>query len=100
MKTGCANERGLNHFRNTICRRGVAAAARYDLAVDDDHADTGDIAHLDAFEQVLACRVLSAVEEHEIGSSADFDQAAVELALPRRVAGCKAEGSFGRHVTQ
>jgi len=78
VKTGCANERGLNHFRNTICWRGIAAAARCDLAVDDYHADTGDIAHLDAFEQVFARRMLRAVEEHEIGSAADFDQAAVD----------------------
>ena len=41
----------LRHFR---CRRGVAAALGADDAIDDGHADAGEIAELDALEDVLA----------------------------------------------
>jgi hypothetical protein len=37
----------------------------------------GQIAELDAFEDVLAGRVLRLVHEHEIGGTADFDDAAI-----------------------
>jgi hypothetical protein len=39
-------------------------------------------------------------EEHEIGGTADFDQAAFQAAHARRVAGGKAKRDLGRHVAQ
>ena len=48
----------------------------------------------DAIQQGLAGRMLRAVHEDEIGGAADLDQAAVERAHPRRVAGREAEGDF------
>ena len=41
----------VRHFR---CRRRVAAALSTDDAVDDGHADAGEVAGLHAVEQVLA----------------------------------------------
>ena len=35
---------GSQHFRQALRRRGVAASAGRDLAVDDHHADAGDVA--------------------------------------------------------
>src|ERR1700675_361030 len=79
-----------HHFRNPLGRRSVAAAADADDAVDHHHADAGQIAGGDRGEQVLAGAVLGAVEEDEVGGAADFDQAAVELALAGGVAGGEA----------
>ena len=44
--------------------------------------------------------MLRPVHEDEIGRAARFDQPAVELSHPRRVAGGKAERDFCRHIAQ
>ena len=53
--------------------------------------DAGDVALAHAVEQVLAGGVLGAVHDDEVGGAAGLDDPAVELALPRRVAGGEAE---------
>src|SRR6266540_5810831 len=73
--------------RHLARRRRVAAALGADDAVDDGHADAGEIAELHAFKNVLAGRVLRLVHQDEIGGAADFDEAAIELAHAGGVAG-------------
>ena len=87
----------LRHFR---CRRGVAAALGADDAVDDGHADAGQVAELNAVEDVLACRMLRPVHDDKIGRAADFDDAAVQRAHPRGVAGGEAERDFRRDFAE
>ena len=72
---GDVRKLGLDDFRDPLRRRRIAATAgnRY-LTVNDDHADAGNIAHLNTFQQVFASGVLGAVEEYEIGGAAFFDQ--------------------------
>src|SRR6187397_157850 len=87
----------LRHFSG---RRRVAAALGADDAVDDGHADAGEVAELHALEDVLAGRVLRLVHQDEIGGAADFDEAAIELAHAGGVAGGEAEGEFGGQVAK
>ena len=54
--------------------RRVAAAMGAHDAVDDRHADTGQVAEPHALQQRLARRVLRAIHEHEVGGAADLDQ--------------------------
>src|ERR1700733_9092052 len=68
----------------------IAAALRAHDTVDDRHADAGQVAELYAFKNVLARRMLRLVHQHEVRCAADFDQAAIELAHPRGVAGVNA----------
>src|SRR5262245_6313103 len=89
-----------HHLRHLGCRRGVAAALGADDAVDDGHADAGDVAHADALQQVLAGGVLGPVHDDEIGGAARFDQAAIELALSRGVAGGKAERDLRGYISE
>ena len=49
-------------------------------------------------KQRLAGGVLGAVEDDEIGRPAGLEEAAVELADARGVAGGEAEGDLGRHL--
>src|SRR3979409_580984 len=73
----------LRHPRR---RRGVAAALGADDAVDDGHADAGEVAELHAVEDVLARRMLCLVHDDEVSGAADLDNAAVQRApLPSRV---------------
>ena len=81
-------------------RRRVAAALGADDAVDDGHADAGQVAELHAVEQVLAGGMLRSVHDDEIGRASDFDDAAVQRAHPRGVAGRKAERDFRRHLAE
>jgi len=81
-------------------RRGVAAALGADDAVDDGHADAGQVAELHAVEQVLAGGMLRSVHDDEIRRASDFDDAAVQRAHPRGVAGRKAERDFRRHLAE
>src|SRR5438105_12592736 len=74
-------------LRHLARRRRVAAALRPHDAVDDGHADAGEVAELDALKDVLAGRMLRLVHDDEIGGAADLDQAAIERAHPRGVAG-------------
>ncbi len=89
----------LRHFSG---RRGVAAALGADDAVDDGHADAGEVAELHAFEDVLAGGVLRLVHQDEIGGAADFDDAAIELAHAGGVAGRQARtrSSAGRSPSE
>src|SRR6202030_143945 len=87
----------LRHFR---CRRGVAAALGADDAVDDGHADAGQVAEPNAVEDVLACRMLRPVHDDKIGRASDFDDAAVQRAHPRGVAGGEAERDFRGHLAE
>jgi len=64
-----------DHLRHLLRRRGVAAAADADLAVDDDHADAGDVALAHAVEQVLAGGVLGPVHDHEVGGVTGYSAA-------------------------
>ena len=89
--------RNLRHLGR---RRGVAAALGADDAVDDGHADAGQVAELHAVEQVLAGGMLRPVHDDEIGRASDFDDAAVQRAHPRGVAGRKAERDFRRHLAE
>ena len=50
--------RRSDHFGHRGRRRGVAAAAAADHAVDHDHAHSGQVAELDAFQQGAAGGVL------------------------------------------
>ena len=81
-------------------RRRIAAALGADDAVDDGHADPGEIAELHAFEDVFACRMLRPVHDDKIGRPPDFDEAAIQRAHPRGVAGRKAERDFRRHFAE
>ena len=54
----------------------------------------------DAVQQVPAGGVLGLVHDDEIGDAAGLDQAAIELALARGVAGGEAEGDLRRHVAE
>ena len=67
-------------LRDLAGRRGVAAALRPHDAVDDGHADAGQVAEPHAFQDVRARRMLRLVHDDEIGGAADLDQAAVERA--------------------
>src|SRR3984893_5175189 len=87
-------------LRHLGCRRGVAAALGADDAVDDGHADAGEGAELHAVEDVLAGGMLRPVHDDEIGRAADLDNAAIQRAHPRGVAGGKTERDFGRHVAE
>src|SRR5216684_9050450 len=89
-----------DNLRHSSRRRRVAAALGADDAVDDGHADAWKIAKLYAVQNRLARRMLRLVHEHEIGGASDFDQAAVERAHPRGVAGRKAERDFGGHLAE
>ena len=80
-----------DNLRHLGCRRGIAAALGADDAVDDGHADAGQVAELHAVEEVLAGGMLRSVHDDEIGRAPDFDDAAVRRAHPRGVAGGKAE---------
>ena len=44
--------------------------------------------------------MLRAVQEHEIGGAAFFDQTAIQIAHPRGVAGGEAERGFGWNIPQ
>src|SRR3954470_5877498 len=79
-----------DHFRHLGRRWRVAAALGAHDAVDDGHADAGEVAKLHAVEDGLAGRVLRLVHDDEIGGASDFDNAAVQRAHPRGVAGGKA----------
>src|SRR6266853_1585616 len=83
------------HFR---CRRRVAAALGADDAVDDGHADAREVAELHAVQDVVAGGVLRLVHDDEVGRAPDFDDAAVQRAHPRGIAGRKAERDFRRHL--
>ena len=45
----------------------IAAALGADDAIDDGHADAGQVAEPDAFQEVLARRMLRFVHDDEIG---------------------------------
>src|SRR3977135_4675405 len=83
-------------LRQPGCWRGVAAALGADDAVDDGHADAGEVAELHAVEDVLARRMLCLVHDDEVSGAADLDNAAVQRAPPRGVAGRGAERDFRR----
>src|SRR5450755_3443704 len=85
-----------NH-RHLGRRRRVAAALGADDAVDDGHADSGQVAELHALENGFARGVLRPVHDDEIGRAPDFDEAAVQCAHSCGVAGRKAERDFGGH---
>src|SRR5450631_2101178 len=87
-------------LRHPGCRRRVAAALGADDAVDDGHADAGEIAELHAVEDVLAGRMLRSVHDDEVGGTADLDNPAVQRAHPRGVAGRKAERDFRRYLAE
>src|ERR1035438_5261394 len=87
-------------LRHPGCRRGIAAALGADDAVDDGHPDSREIAELDAVKDVLAGRMLRLVHDDEVGGAADFDEAAIERAHPRGIAGGKAECDFCRHLAE
>src|SRR6266478_4194202 len=87
-------------LRHPGCRRRVAAALGADDAVDDGHADAGEIAELHAVEDVLAGGMLRLVHDDEVGRTSDLDQAAVQRAHSGGVAGCKAECDFRRHLAE
>src|SRR3954468_23370639 len=87
-------------LRHLAGRRRVAAALGADDAVDDGHADAGEVAELDAFENVLARRMLGLVHDDEIRGAADLDEAAVERAHPGGVAGGKTERELRRDVAE
>src|SRR5258706_10172484 len=78
----------------------VAAAVGADDAVDDGHADAGEVAELHAVEEVLAGGMLRSVHDDEIRRATDFDNAAVQRAHPRGVAGRKAKCDFRRHLAE
>src|SRR6185369_16345046 len=56
----------------------VAAPCCADDAVDDGHADAGQVAELHAVQDGLAGRMLRLVHDDEIGGASDLDQAAVQ----------------------
>src|SRR5262249_15073818 len=89
-----------HHLRHRLRRWGVAAAAAAHRAVDDDHVDAGDVALLDAVQQVLAGRVLRRVHDHEVRGATELDDPAVEFALSGRVAGGEAEGDLRFDVAE
>src|SRR5438105_14304074 len=63
-------------LRHLGCRRRVAAALGADDAVDDGHADTGQVAELHAVQNVFAGRMLCLVHDDELSGAADFDESA------------------------
>src|SRR6202047_150514 len=81
-------------------RRRIAAALGAHDAVDDGHADAGEIAELHAVEDVLAGRMLRLVHDDEVCGAADLDDAAVQRAHPRGVAGREAERDFRRYLAE
>src|SRR6266436_4377641 len=50
----CSGSSTPHDLRHLGCRRGIAAALGADDAVDDGHADAGEVAELHAVEDVLA----------------------------------------------
>src|SRR5205814_10132047 len=66
-------------------RRGVAAPLGADDAVDDGHADAGEVAEPHAVEDVAGRRMLRPVHDDEVGRAPDFDEAAIQVAHSRRV---------------
>src|SRR5258707_1619114 len=83
-----------DNLRHLGGRRGVAAALGADDAVDDGHADAREVAELHAVEEVLAGGMLRLAHDDEIRRAPDFDDAAVQRAHPRGVAGGEAERDF------
>src|SRR6478752_4363547 len=90
----------LDDLRHLGGRRRVAAALGAHDAVDDGHADAREVAELHALEDVLAGGMLRSVHDDEVGRAADLDQAAVERAHPRGVAGGETERDLGRHLAE
>src|SRR5216684_3016827 len=99
-KHQCSEQSVPDNLRHLGCRRGVAAALGADDAVDDGHADTRQVAELHAVEDVLAGGMLRPVHDDEIRRAPDFDDAAVQRAHPRGVAGGKAERDFRGHLAE
>src|SRR5712664_2290742 len=87
-------------LRHLGCRRSIAAALRADDAVDDGHADAGKIAELHAVKNVLAGGVLRLVHDNKVSRPADFDNAAVQRAHSRRVAGGEAERDLRGYLAE
>src|SRR6266851_9421743 len=87
-------------LRHLGCRRRIAAALRADDAVDDGHADAGEIAKLHAVKNVLSGGMLRLVHDDKVSRSPDFDNAAVQRAHSRRVAGGEAERDLRGHLTE
>src|SRR6266576_4254149 len=87
-------------LRHLGCRRRVAAALRADDAVDDGHADAGEIAELHAVKNVLAGGMLRLVHDDKVSRPPGFDNAAVQRAHSRRVAGGEAERDLRGHLAE
>ena len=87
-------------LRDAVSWRGVAGALAGDFAVDDGHADAGQVAQLDAFEDVFAGRVLGLIHQDEISAFADLEEAGVKFTTAARVAVGKTEGCFGGDVAE
>ncbi len=81
-------------------RRRVAAALGAHDTIDDGHADAGEVAELHTVENVLARGMLGLVHDDEVSRTPDFDQAAIQRAHPRGIAGRKAEGDFRRRIAE
>src|SRR5262245_32670789 len=78
------------------CGWRVAAPLGAHDAVDDGHADARQISQANALQEILTGGMLCLVEEDEVGAAAFLDEADVELAHPRRIAGSEAERDLGR----
>src|ERR1700722_13821302 len=89
-----------DNLRHLGRRRGIAAALGADDTVDDGHADARKVAELYAVEDVFSGRVLRLVHDDEIGRTPDLDDAAVQRAHARGVAGGKTERDFRGHVAE
>jgi hypothetical protein len=61
-----------DNLRHPCRRRRVAAPLRPDDAVDDGHADAGEVAEPHAVEDGFAGRVLRAVHDDEVGRAPDL----------------------------
>src|SRR5215216_1591595 len=63
------NDNGLipDDLRHLARRRSVAAALGANDAVDNGHADAGQVAELHALKNVLAGRMLCLVHDYEVG---------------------------------
>ena len=100
MPVGVARRSSGHQFRQGGGWGRVAGAANADHAVDDHHADPRQVAQFHALQETPAGGVLGPVHDHEIGGPAGLDEAAVQLAQARRVAGGEAKGRFGRYPAQ